>query len=47
MVLVFAVHVELLDALYREFLLLESDLVRLWGESVGKVPHYSRESGGK
>lgn len=42
--LIGAVHVELLDTLDRELLLLELDLVGIWGESRRETSHKFGES---
>lgn len=47
MFLVTAVHVELANALYRQFLLLELDLIGVRSKLVGKVPYVVRERSGK
>lgn len=47
MFLVATVHVELTNALYRQFLLLELNLVGTRSELVGKVPHVVRERSGE
>jgi len=46
-ILVTAVHVELANALYRQFLLLELDLVGVGSKLIGKVPHVVGERSGE
>lgn len=43
MFFVTAIHVELANAFYRQFLLLELNLVGVGRKLVGKVPHVVRE----
>jgi hypothetical protein len=45
--LVTAIHVELANALYRQFLLLELDLIGVRSKLVCKVPYVVRERSGK
>lgn len=47
MILIFAVHVELLDTLYGELFLLEPDLVGAWCKVLRKLANVVGESGRK